>query len=168
MADEVLSRLTHAFTAAARIMERIFTISIDIAAPPERVWEVMRDVEHWHEWTPSVTRIKRSGSGPLAVGSRLIIFQPKFPPAMWLVTAVDPDRGFTSTSGFPFLRVVANHRVDKTAAGSRATLTLSYDGILGHLLARMTGDITERYLGYEARGLKARSENAAYRYPAEG
>jgi hypothetical protein len=32
---------------------------------------------------------------------------------------------------------------------------------IGRLLARMTRDITDRYLGYEAAGLKKRSEERA-------
>ena len=141
-----------------------FAISIDIAAPPERVWEVIRDVEHWHEWTPSVTSIKRLDGGPLGVGSRILIRQPRFPPAMWKITGFDPGRGFTSTSGAPGLRVFAHHHVEKTTMGSRATLALDYHGFIGNLLARMTRDITERYIGYEARGLKARSEDPAFRH----
>ena len=141
-----------------------FTISIDINAPPDRVWAVMSDVEHWHEWTPSVTSIKRLDSGPFAVGSRLLIRQPKFPPAMWKITAIEPGRGFSSASGMPGLHVFAHHRIEKTTLGSRATLALDYDGFLGDLLARMTKDITDRYIGLEARGLKARSENPAYRH----
>jgi uncharacterized protein YndB with AHSA1/START domain len=34
---------------------RNFHITADIAAPPNRVFEVMSDVDRWHEWTPSVT-----------------------------------------------------------------------------------------------------------------
>jgi len=34
-----------------------YSISVQIDAPPEQVWPVMSDVERWHEWTPTVTRM---------------------------------------------------------------------------------------------------------------
>ena len=50
------------------------------------------------------------------------------------------------------------------AVGSRATLSLDLQGILGGVFARLTNEITERYLAFEAGGLKARSENPAFRH----
>ena len=143
-------------------MMREFTISIDIAAPPERVWQVMSDIDRWHEWTPSITSVKRLGGGAFAVGSRALIRQPRFPPASWKVTSIEPGRSFTWVSVAPGLRVVGHHRVEPASAGSRATLSLELRGIFGGLLGRLTKDITQRYIGYEANGLKARSENPAF------
>lgn len=143
---------------------RKFSISIDIAAPVARVWDVMSDTGRWHEWTPSVTSIRRVGDGPFAVGSRVWIRQPKFPPALWKLTAIDPGRSFTWVSVAPGLRVVARHGVDPAAGGSRATLSLDLQGLFGGLFGRMTKDITERYLAFEAKGLKARSENPAFHH----
>ncbi len=61
------------------------------------------------------------------------------------------------------MRVVARHGVESTAAGSRATLSLELQGIFGGLFGWITGAITERYLGFEANGLKTRSENPGFR-----
>ena len=141
---------------------RAFGITIEIAAPVERVWQVMSDTDRWHEWTPSVTSIKRIGGGPFAVGSRLVIRQPKFPPALWKLTAIEPRTSFTWVSGAPGLRVIAHHRVVPAGAGSRATLSLDLQGMLGGLFGRLTQGITERYLAFEANGLKARSEDPAF------
>ena len=141
-----------------------FSVTTDIAAPAERVWEVMSDVDRWHEWTPSITSITRLGGRPLAVGSRALVRQPKFPPALWKVAAINPGRSFTWVSVAPGLRVTGHHSVDPAPAGSRATLALRYEGVFGRLLARLTHDITERYLNYEATGLKARSENPAFKH----
>lgn len=143
---------------------RTFSITIDIAAPAERVWQVMSDTDRWHEWTPSVTSVKRFGGGPFAVGSRAVIRQPRFPPALWKITAIEPGRSFTWISTGPGLRVVAHHRVEPTVAGSRATLSLDLQGIFGGVFGRMTKDITERFLAFEASGLKARSEHPSYRH----
>ena len=119
----------------------------------------MSDVDRWHEWTPSVTGIKRLNNAPLIVGTRAVVRQPKFPPALWKVTAIEPGRSFTWVNTAPGIRVVAHHSVEPAVQGSRATLSIEYDGLLGRLLARLTTGITERYLGLEAKGLKARSES---------
>lgn len=120
----------------------------------------MSDVARWHEWTASVTSVKRLENGPLAVGSRAVIRQPRFPPARWQVTALEPGRTFTWVSTAPGMRVIARHAVEPAGEGSRATLSLSMEGPLGGLWARLTRRITERYLDLEAAGLKARSESA--------
>ena len=146
---------------------RKFSISIDINASTEGVWQVMSDVERWHEWTASITSVKRLDRGPFTVGSRAKVVQPKFPPAVWKVTAMEPGKSFTWVNRIPFLlHVSARHWVEPALKGSRASLSLDMRGILGGLLGRLTRDITERYLALEAAGLKARSENPAFRHSA--
>ena len=134
-----------------------FSISVDIDAPPSRVWAVMSDVEKWHEWTASVTSVKLTDRGPLKVGSRAWIRQPKFPPALWTVTDVR-DASFTWVSRAPGLLVTARHFVVPAGAGARATLSLNFAGLLGPLFGRWTSGINNRYLAMEAAGLKQRSE----------
>jgi hypothetical protein len=138
-----------------------FATSIDIQAPHTVVWRVMSDIERWHEWTPSVRSIRKFGDGPLAPGTRALVRQPKFPPAMWTVETVVVNSHFVWRSRAPFLRVIANHAVTPTGTGTRATLSITYEGWLGRWMARMTRAITERYLALEARGLKERSEAQA-------
>ncbi len=131
---------------------------VDIDAAPAVVWGVMTEIERWPEWTQSIARIERLDPGPLRPGSRARIKQPGFPPAVWLVTEVDEGRGFTWVARSPGARVTAHHRIAPRDGGSRVTLSLHYAGRLGPLLGRLTRRVTERYLGYEARGLKGRSE----------
>jgi uncharacterized protein YndB with AHSA1/START domain len=137
---------------------RIFEISVDIDAPPERVWQVMTDVEKWPEWTVSVQSLKRLDSGQFRVGSRARIKQPKFLPALWEVTQLDPQRSFTWVTRSPGVIASGKHRVERTTKGSRATLSVAYGGLLGGLVARVLGGLTDRYLMFEAAGLKQRSE----------
>jgi uncharacterized protein YndB with AHSA1/START domain len=138
-----------------------FQISVEIAAPPDVVWSVISDAERWHEWTPSVKGIRRLDHGPLRIGSRAIVRQPRFPPAMWKVTAIEPGRSFTWKSGAPGMWVYAQHSVEAAGPGARATLALRFEGAAGRLLGRLTRKINDRYLGFEAAGLKQRSEEIA-------
>lgn len=135
-----------------------YNVSIDIQAPPDRVWAVMSDIRRWHEWTPSITSIRRLDEGPLRVGSRAMIRQPKIPPALWRVTEIEEGRRFSWVTGSPIARATGRHDVEPLAGGSRATLSLEYSGILGALIARLLDGINRRYLTMEANGLKARSE----------
>ena len=141
-------------------MERQF-ITFDINAPADRVAEVMKDVDRWPEWTPTVKRIKRFDSGDFRVGSRLMISQPKFPPAFWKATKVEP-LGFTWVSTAPGMRVVASHYVEPLGPNSRATLSLEFHGLVGPWFGRLTKGINERYLALEAKGLTERAQNPLY------
>lgn len=58
-----------------------FSITVESQAPPDRVWAVLRDTERWPEWTATVTSLQQADRGPLAVGRRARIRQPKLPPA---------------------------------------------------------------------------------------
>jgi carbon monoxide dehydrogenase subunit G len=137
-----------------------FQRSINISAPSHVVWSLMSDVEHWHEWTPSIRAIRLLG-GPFEIGRRALVRQPKFPPAVWTVSALEPGRSFTWTTTGPAMRVSGHHLVDAVSDGSRVTLALRYEGVVGRLLARLTRRITERYIRLEAEGLKRRSEELA-------
>ena len=64
----------------------ITTDTITIPAPPAAVWAVYTDIEHWSEWTASVTTARLDPNGPLALGSRASIKQPRFPQVTWTVT----------------------------------------------------------------------------------
>jgi hypothetical protein len=135
-----------------------FQVSVEIAAPPDVVWDVMSDPERWHEWTASIRGIRLLDDGPLRIGTRALVRQPKFPPALWKVTALDPGRSFTWKAGAPGMWVYGYHAVAPARSGTRATLSVRYEGAAGRLLGRMTRAITGRYLAMEAAGLKQRSE----------
>lgn len=142
---------------------KTFTIATDIAAPTGRIWQVMRAVERWHEWTASVTSIERLDEGALRVGSRAIVRQPKLPPGRWTVTAIDEGRSFTWVNTAPGVRIVGHHTIEPTGTGGRAMLSLEYHGMLASGLAWLTRSLVERYLELEATGLKRRSEDPAFR-----
>jgi hypothetical protein len=135
--------------------------TIEIETPPDRVWAVMRDIEHWSEWTPTVTSIRPLDPGPLALGTRAIVRQPKLIPARWWVTELEEGRSFTWITRGPGLLVTAHHSIEHAAIGSRVMLSVDFSGPLGPLFALLTGGLTARYLSIEAQGLKKRAEAQA-------
>ena len=122
---------------------------------------MLSDGERWPEWTPTVTSIKLLEPGPLRVGLRALIRQPKFPPAVWKVTELENGRSFTWVTGSPLVRVTARHSVAPAGNGSRVTLSLDFTGLLGGLVAQLTRNLNERYLSIEANGLKQRAESTS-------
>ena len=138
-------------------MTHIYT-TIDIQVPPDRVWAAVRDIEHWSEWTPTVISVQPLDAGPLAVGTRAIVRQPKLLPARWQITELEEGRGFTWITRGPGVLVTARHSIEAAANGSRATLSLDFSGPLGPLCGRLTRRLNARYLAIEARGLKHRAE----------
>jgi uncharacterized membrane protein len=135
--------------------------SVEIEATAEAVLAVWTDVEHWPDWTASITSVHRLDSGPLGTGSQARVKQPKLPPAVWTVTELEPGRSFVWVSSVPGVRTAAEHRVTPTATGVTATLVLHQNGPLATVTGWFAGRLTRRYLDMEATGLKRRAEHGA-------
>ena len=135
------------------------SITVDIAAPPEHVWEVLTDVEAWPQWAPTVTSVRRLYDGPLREGSRAEISQPRLPDTEYVVTEVVPGSSFTWVASGPGVRTTARHDAEPLPdGGTRVRLSVSQTGALGSVMGRFYRGLTERYLAGEANGLKARCE----------
>lgn len=133
--------------------------TVDIAAAPERVWEVMVDVERWSEWADTVTWVRRLDEGPLRAGSRAKINQPKLPETEYVVTELDPGRSFTWVATGPGVLTTARHSIEPLeGGGARVRLSVEQAGWLGSVMGRFYRGMTDRYLATEAAGLKARCE----------
>jgi uncharacterized membrane protein len=137
-----------------------FEATIEITAPAERVFDVYADVEHWPDWTPSVTSVHRLDPGPLRVGARARVRQPRLPVAVWEVTDLVPGRSFTWVARGPGLRTTGSHQVEPTEVPGRVRVvaTLEQAGPLGAVVGLLSRRLTERYLQMEVRGIKAHCE----------
>jgi uncharacterized protein YndB with AHSA1/START domain len=136
-----------------------YETSVEIAAPPERVWEVLCDVRQWPRWTPSVSGVDLLNGEQLRVGSRALVRQPKIQDMEWTVTALEPGQSFAWRAHNPGITVVAAHLIEPAAAGSRLTLSVEQSGVCGLLLRPFIGGLTRRYMRMEAFGLKTRCES---------
>ncbi|GEM00034.1 SRPBCC family protein [Cellulomonas terrae] len=134
--------------------------SVTIAAPPARVWAVLVDVERWPERIPTVDAVERLDAGPLAVGSRTRVQQPRLPEAVWTVTGLVDGVSFTWESSSPGVTVTASHVVEPHAAGSSLTLALTVSGPMSGVGWLMTRSLTRRYVETEAASISAVAETA--------
>jgi uncharacterized membrane protein len=136
------------------------SLSIDISAAQQRVWQVITDVESWPQWTKSMTTVKRLDDGPLRVGSRARVKQPGLPNLVWQVTDITEGAEFTWVTRSAGVTATATHRVDEAPAGVRLTLTVAWTGIFAGVVAAMAGKQTRKYLALETAGAKTRAEAA--------
>jgi uncharacterized protein YndB with AHSA1/START domain len=137
---------------------RSFEAEIKIAAPPSRVWEVLADVERWGDWTPTIGSVVPLDGVPLRVGARARLEQPELRTTVWEVTSWEPGRGFSWKSTNPGLSMVADHVITPVLSDSRYTARLQYTGLLSGFVGWWYGDLINRYLDLEMKGLKERSE----------
>lgn len=129
-----------------------------VRAPAERVWELLVDVEGWPTWTKSMRRITRLADGPLAVGSRSRVTQPKGRPMIWTVTELEPMRNFTWVAGQPGLAFEAAHRIDDAGDYVRTTLEFVATGPLAWVASLIAGSRIRRWVDMESAGLKQAAE----------
>ena len=133
--------------------------TVNINAPPERVWAVMMAVERWPEWTESMKSVERLDEGEFAVGSKAKLKIRRSPNAnVWTVTELTPNRSFTWETNSGGVKGIAAHVIEPDGNGSKVTLTVALSGIVATLFGWMIGSESKKNVEMEAAGLKKRSE----------
>jgi uncharacterized membrane protein len=147
-----------------------YETSVRIAARADRVWDVLREVERWPEWTPTVTRVDLESTpeyvpgadgpaGELAKGDVVSIKQPRMRTLSWTIDEWEPASFFSWSSTSGGVTTVATHRVDRTDdLGVTVTLGIRQSGLLAPVVAALIGRQTRRYVDTEAASLKRRCE----------
>jgi uncharacterized membrane protein len=136
-----------------------FETKVEIAAPLDRVWGILADIDRWPEMSPSITRVERIDGAPLAAGAQVRIKQPGMAAMTWRVTEFEPGRSFAWQAVNPGILTVGTHELRDTGTGTEVTLGITHSGLLAPIIGRLTGSRTRRYVGMEAAGLKHLSED---------
>jgi len=104
---------------------------IDVAAPPDVVWEVLTDFDRWQEWNPDVKSM--SFDGPLAPGA---MFRWKAGPGTIVSTVEEIDRPRYIRWRGRTLSIAALHewRFEGRDGGTHVETDESFSGLLARLL----------------------------------
>jgi uncharacterized membrane protein len=135
-------------------------VSITIDAPIDVVWSVFSDVERWPTWASSVTSVELI-DGPMRLGAKARIRQPRLPTLVWEVTKWSPGHSWAWTATSPGARTEASHVLTRSGQGTVAEQSIMSSGPLGRVAAFVWRSLTRRYLAIEAAGLKQQSERMA-------
>jgi uncharacterized membrane protein len=138
-----------------------FRASTTIDAPIDVVWNVLVDVERMPEWTPSMRSVRLLDGIPLGRGSRVHIKQPWLLASTWTVDLFDPPRYFSWRSRSGTVETTAMHLLEDRGGTTLATLSIQHSGPGSAIVGLLVRPLTRRYLNWELRGLKARSEHPA-------
>ena len=137
-------------------------VEFEVAAPVEQVWNLLVDIERWPEWSESMTSVRRLGTGPLAVGERAVVKQPKLPELTWEVTELVEGSSFVWVARSPGITTTGGHYITPGGGGARTAkvrLTIDQNGPGAKLVGLFTNSLTRSYLQMERRGLTARAES---------
>ncbi len=145
-----------------------FTITRQIDAPVERVWEVLDDFGDIQRWSPGVTGSELTSTGPVSEGStRHCDFAP-LGGVNERIDRYDPYRRMTvnlyETFKLPISRAMADFMIEPNDGGTKLTIHYSYTpNLLGRFLKGTTDKQMRKGIGGMAKGLQRESERLAAR-----
>jgi uncharacterized protein YndB with AHSA1/START domain len=128
---------------------------IEVAAPPETVWEVISDLERWPSWNPEVKSLALSG--PVAPGSEF----------RWKaggvgirsqLEEVEPPRKIGWTGKAVGLRARHVYNLGRRDDATIVTTTESFDGVAARLFRKRMQATLETSLDKGLDHLKAEAE----------
>ena len=92
-----------------------FTESTTIDADIAQVWRIVSDVPHWHVWDPHVEQSRFEGE--FAVGGKGWTKPKGAPAGSFVVTDVDPQRGYSTRSPMPFGKMLISNTYQPVESG---------------------------------------------------
>lgn len=138
---------------------RRYETSIDIAAPRDRVWAVVRDLESWPQWTPTVSSVRRMTSGGDLIGSTWQIKQPGLPKSVLVIDTWNEGESFVWSSKSAGVRTTADHvLVEHGPSRTGVTLSFAMSGAGAGVMWAVLRRKIRRFVDTEAACLKTAAE----------
>ena len=142
-------------------MSFVIEQTLDIAAPPQVVWEVLTDFPKYGEWNPFVVRCESTLQPGAAMDMRVKLLGPPQRQVEWMKEHVPGKRFSYNMKPFPLgaLHSQRSHEVEST--GQNRTRYRSYfelDGWMMPLVRGLFGASIERGMRGMWEGVQRRSE----------
>jgi len=133
---------------------------IEVAAPPEIVWEVLTDIPRWSAWNSDVK--SASLEGPLAEGTK---FRWKSGPGRITSTlqSVEPPHVIAWTGKTFGIEAKHIYRLERRGDATMVSSEESWDGLLVRLLRRSTTKMLQKAVESGLVHLKREAEGRAAR-----
>ena len=129
-----------------------------IAAPPERVWEILTDAPAYAQWDSGVQQVE----GTIAPGEKIKVVSEANPGRAFpvKVTGFEPGRSMVWSGGMPLglFKGVRTFTLTPEDGGTRFTMREEYTGPLLPLIWRSMPDLGPSFEQF-AGGLKAKAES---------
>jgi hypothetical protein len=129
---------------------------LEIAAPPETVWDVLTAIERWPSWNPDVKSM--SMQGPVAEGS---VFRWQAGPGTITSTIrrVEPPRLIAWTGKTLGIRAIHFYWLEPRDGKTLVRTEESYEGLVARLLRGMLQKTLDRALAEGLHHLKNEAEH---------
>lgn len=143
-----------------------FTVTRQIDASLEKVWEVLNDFGDIQRWSPGVTRSKLTSDGAVREGStRHCDFAP-LGGVNERIEKYEPNKRLTvnlyETFKLPISSAIADFNIAPHDEGTKLTLHYSYTpNLMGRILSGITANQMRKGIEGLARGLQRESERLA-------
>ena len=132
---------------------------ITISATPAKIFEIYADVGNWKIWDPDTKA--SSIDGPFQTGSKGRITPAKGMTVPMDFVSVVPDRSFTVESRIPLFRMLFEHELNETAAGTEVVHRVTFSGALSFVLGPVVGNPLRTGLPITLARLKQLAESGA-------
>jgi hypothetical protein len=140
-------------------MANEYSVTLPIAAPAERVWDLLVDAPGYSRWNDSVVRI----DGPIELGTTIKLVAAVNPGRTFAlkVAAMDPPRRMVWAGGMPLGLFTGTRTflVETGVAGCRFSMSEIYTGLMSGLIFKSIPDLTDSFKQFAA-SLKTAAEQA--------
>lgn len=135
------------------------TDALEMNGTVDQVWAATVDVESWPTLTPTITSVERLDEGPLRIGSRARIVQPKQRPRVWTVVELEAPHRFAWQTEVGSVTMTGTHDLLATDHGCRNTLAVELSGRGSRLLHLVLGRTFRKAIALENEGFRSLVES---------
>lgn len=136
---------------------------IEVAAPPDVVFGIYKDVDRWNSWDPDTKA--SSLDGPFQVGTRGRLVPTQGREVPMRLTEVTPNRSFTVQCDVPLFRMEFIHELRPSGTGTLVTQRMVTGGALDFVVGRMLAKQVRQGFPKTLAALKSLAESRASGVP---